>query len=90
VNQEGVGMAEYYYSDDPESKPSPTARRMQRYRRRVKKGDRCFTIVASARFLDALVKAGFLRDPARPEDITDEHITEAVYALMNAWRNRGN
>ena len=80
-------MSEFYLDDDKDE-PSKVALAMRRYRRRQKKGERCFMLYTSTRFLDALVKEGFLPEPKRPEDIDERAINEAVYRLLNAWRSR--
>jgi hypothetical protein len=81
-------MSEFRDVTGDEPGPSKVALAMRRYRRRREKGERCFWLYTSTRFLDALVQEGFLPDPKRPEDIDERAVNEAVYRLLNAWRNR--
>jgi len=48
---------------DEEPTPSKIALAMRRYRNRRAKGERCFRLYCSSRFLDVMVEEGFLPKP---------------------------
>ncbi len=82
------GLAERFDREAREAKLSKDAKAMRRYRQRQKDGTRVFRMYCSARFLSVLVEEGFLAKPTKPQDVTNHSVNEAIYRLLNAWRQQ--